>query len=630
MKLCSIKIPLKVMLFLCVFMLFIVLSPGHVEAHSQHFVHAQYDHSNPPANAHLPSGKPPLIVQVWFTEQVEPAYSYLHVFDQKRQRVDTNDSHIAPDNSSSLLISLHSGLPDGAYTVVFHTVSAEDGHVVTNNFSFVVGGGALPTGTGSSFDQAQDAQAADSNLNPWSVAIRWINYLGLAGLVGSLIFLLLVWRPSITSLAEDMKGVLDKASEQMNRRTLQYVFGYLLLLALGWVSFLMYQVSVVSAISSWQAISSGALVTFLLHSRFGAIWLLRLTLLLAAFLTLFFERRMRKRRLTDRLLWLLLVLSVVLLFTNSLNSHAAAQRAAWILVATDWLHLLGTGFWVGGLFSLVLILPAAISTLAPGTGNRTRVFAVLIPVFTRIALLSVGLLLITGTGQALVQLGVLDTLLRGDFASVFAAFWESSYGRALLLKVGIFGLLILLGACNAFIISPRMRKFAARTGDEDGARSFAAGALQRRFQRVVRVEFALALLLLLIVGALTSLSPPPAPVSASTKSTGPLFFAGQTADISYRMEINPGKIGSNTFTVELKISDNRPMTQVDGVLAHFIMLDMDMGVQVLQFAPIGGRAGEYTATTDSLSMSGNWEMDLIVRRADFADVKIKVYYTLQQ
>jgi copper transport protein len=159
--------------------------------------HAQYDHSLPAANARLPSGHPPPMVQVWFTEQIEPAFSSLTVYNQAKQRVDAHDSHVAPDNPSSMIVSLQPSLPDGAYTVVFQNVSLDDGHHVVGAFSFVVGGGPLPTNTDALLS---NVQPSDENLNGWSIAIRWLNYLGMAALVGGLAFLLLVWRPTLVQL----------------------------------------------------------------------------------------------------------------------------------------------------------------------------------------------------------------------------------------------------------------------------------------------------------------------------------------------------------------------------------------------------------------------------------------------
>jgi copper transport protein len=158
----------KSFLLFCMVTFFLLLTPLNADAH------AQYQRSTPAANERLERGRPPAFVQVWFTEQVEPSFSKLQIFDKNRQRVDQNDSQVAPGNPYSLIISLRPKLPDGAYTVVFQNVSQEDGHATKGNFSFVVGAGPLPTNTSALLSQY------DENINAWSVILRWLNYVAMA------------------------------------------------------------------------------------------------------------------------------------------------------------------------------------------------------------------------------------------------------------------------------------------------------------------------------------------------------------------------------------------------------------------------------------------------------------------
>ncbi len=604
-------------------LLLFLFAPLLAMAHLLLPFHAQYDHSDPPANARLPSGHPPTHVQVWFTEQVDPNFSKLAVFNQERHEVDLGDSHVALNDPSSLVISLHPRLADGAYTVVFQTVSAEDGHEVTSAFGFVVGGGPLPTNTSTLL---RNIQASDTNLNAWSVVIRWVNYLGLVALVGGLAFLLLVWRPSVALLTHQMGVPLDDACTQVELRTRWFCLWCFLLLFLGWLGFLIYQTSVASASPLWQLFGNGALTTVLLSSHLGELWLVRLGLLVfASILWFLLYRNPIEKAHVENLLWFILFAGVGMMCTNSLTSHAAANHAEWLLVPADLLHLVSASFWIGGLFYLVLVLPVALRTLIPGTGDRTRVLAVIIPRFTVIAMMSVALLAVTGMVQALVQLNVLNAFFSGNYGQVLSAFLGSTYGQALTIKSIIFAILIGFGVFNAFRISPMMRRFATRTKEPDGAGSFAAGRLQRTFRRAVTIEAVIAVCLLLVVGGLTSLSPPPPPVTS-----GPLLLQGQIADLTYHLAINPGKIGPNTFEVALTEKDGQPARSINVVEAYFVMEDMDMGIEVLDFSPIKNTPGYYGATASILSMAGHWQIDLIVRRAGFDDAKVAIHCTIGQ
>jgi hypothetical protein len=278
------------------------------------------------------------------------------------------------------------------------------------------------------------------------------------------------------------------------------------------------------------------------------------------------------------------------------------------------------------LFCFVLVLPVALQVLVPGKGDRTRLFAAIIPRFTVVAMISVAVLAVTGIVQALFQLNVLSAFSSGDYGEVLSATLGSGYGRALTIKSAVFLVLIGFGAFNAFRISPRMQQFAARTGDEDGAGSFAAGRLQYTFRRAVTTEASIMLSLLAVIGGLTSLSPLPPP-SAST-TNGPLLRQGQIADLTYHLAVNPGKVGPNTFEVALIEKDGQPAQHVDQVLAYFLMEDMQMGIEVLDFTPIQNTPGTYKATASILSMSGRWAIDLIVRRTGFDDAKVTIHFTV--
>jgi methionine-rich copper-binding protein CopC len=76
----------------------------------------------------------PAEVRIWFTENVEPAFSTVQVFTADGKEVDKRDVH--PDPSDHTL--LHVTLPQlgaGTYKVVWRVVSV-DTHVTNGNFTF--------------------------------------------------------------------------------------------------------------------------------------------------------------------------------------------------------------------------------------------------------------------------------------------------------------------------------------------------------------------------------------------------------------------------------------------------------------------------------------------------------------
>ena len=67
-----------------------------------------------------------------------------------------------------------------------------------------------------------------------------------------------------------------------------------------------------------------------------------------------------------------LVATAAALLTSSLNSHAAALLSgSYLGVAADWLHFVGVAAWLGGLASMVYVLPIAVQA-SQASGDRVQ------------------------------------------------------------------------------------------------------------------------------------------------------------------------------------------------------------------------------------------------------------------
>jgi copper resistance protein C len=73
-------------------------------------------------------------VRIWFTENIEPAFSTIQVFDASGKEVDKRDVHLDRSNHALLHVSLPP-LGAGPYKVVWRVVSV-DTHVTNGNFTF--------------------------------------------------------------------------------------------------------------------------------------------------------------------------------------------------------------------------------------------------------------------------------------------------------------------------------------------------------------------------------------------------------------------------------------------------------------------------------------------------------------
>ncbi len=78
----------------------------------------------------------PAQLRLWFTEQLEPAFSRVRVVNEGGQQMDKGDSQVDPAEPKQLRISL-SPLPSGTYKVIWRVLSV-DTHVTEGNFTFRV------------------------------------------------------------------------------------------------------------------------------------------------------------------------------------------------------------------------------------------------------------------------------------------------------------------------------------------------------------------------------------------------------------------------------------------------------------------------------------------------------------
>jgi methionine-rich copper-binding protein CopC len=77
-------------------------------------------------------------IRIRFTENIEPVFSSIQVFNASGKQVDKRDVHLDRSNHALLHVSLPR-LGPGTYKVVWRVVSV-DTHVTSGNFTFQVAG----------------------------------------------------------------------------------------------------------------------------------------------------------------------------------------------------------------------------------------------------------------------------------------------------------------------------------------------------------------------------------------------------------------------------------------------------------------------------------------------------------
>jgi len=96
--------------------------------------HAFLDHAVPAVGSTV--HQPPAEVRIWFTEELEPAFSTVKLADASGAAVTTTAAHVDEANKSVLVLPLPALAP-GSYRVMWRVVSV-DTHVTEGSFRFQV------------------------------------------------------------------------------------------------------------------------------------------------------------------------------------------------------------------------------------------------------------------------------------------------------------------------------------------------------------------------------------------------------------------------------------------------------------------------------------------------------------
>ena len=111
-----------------------LMMAGSLGCSSAASAHAFLDHASPRVGSTVRASPPEL--KLWFTQELEPAFSTLRVEDSAGNRIDKNDSSVDADDPTLLQVPLPKLAP-GHYRVTWRVLSV-DTHVTEGDFTFEV------------------------------------------------------------------------------------------------------------------------------------------------------------------------------------------------------------------------------------------------------------------------------------------------------------------------------------------------------------------------------------------------------------------------------------------------------------------------------------------------------------
>ncbi len=241
---------------------------------------------------------------------------------------------------------------------------------------------------------------------------------------------------------------------------------------------------------------------------FGTSWGSTVALAIVTLIAGFAGLRFRNRAMA-RLLAVLAIIGIGLAFAASGHASTAAPRL--LTAPSVFIHAVCITFWIGALLPLTMTLHA---------GDR-----VALERFSRLIPVPLGLLIATGIVLTVFELDRPDAL------------WTTNYGLVLTAKLAVVLILLALAAVNRYVLVPRLEMKQTR-----------------RLVAIIATEFALALVILGIVGLWRFTAPPRALAAAETT-----YIHLHAEPAMAQIDITPERGRGASVSIAVSDDDFRPI-----------------------------------------------------------------------
>lgn len=454
------------------------------------------------------SADAPAAVRLEFSEPVETAFGAVRVYDVDGTRVDRGEVRRA--QGGIVVEAPVRSLRDGTYTVTWRVVSG-DAHRIRGGFVFYV----VAPSTISPI--AIGEEGSTSRAVGWGFGVvRFAWFSSLILLIGFVIARRFVWTPAMqTAGLSDSPGAAGVRA-RFGRALLG---AWAVLLASG-VASIVFQAASISGLSLRDA-AAPSIVEQVLDTTYGRAWVVQLALAVLALVPLLALTQRRTVIPGRPPAWLTVfgAMLVGLAGTAAVSGHARTDSNPLLAEASLIVHLVAVGCWVGGLTTLVLL--AGRGWKAIPDEKRPGLLRELIVRFTKLALIAVAVVAVTGT---------INTVM--GFAGV-SDLWETTYGRVVAAKI----ILLLLAVALA---SRHRRDTPRRLVGEEPERAV------RSFGRTSVLEVGMLIGAVALAASLVALVPGR---SLALAEKGPITQEQRAGPYRAQLLIDPSSVGENEVHV---------------------------------------------------------------------------------
>jgi copper transport protein len=261
------------------------------------------------------------------------------------------------------------------------------------------------------------------------------------------------------------------------------------------------------------------------------------------------------------------------------SGHASTAQPQWLTRPMVFLHGAGVTFWIGALVPLAVM-----------ARRREASLLVILNRFSRVAVPVVAAIALTGLALAFVQLVGVRALI------------ATSYGLILSVKLVLVVALLGLAALNRFRLTPRLALNPFDT---------------RALVRSIVLECVVAAGILAVVAGWRLTPPPRALATAAVK---PLAIHIHTDAAMFQVLISPGKVGKDSFVLQLMEGDASPLVAKEATL---ILSLPERGIEPLQRTATLGGDGYWQVADVPIPYPGRWHMRIEALVTDFRKVTLE-------
>ena len=516
-----------------------------------------------------------------YSEAVEINFSELKIYDSNGNQVDNRDT--AYYNAESSLVITTSPLEDGVYTIASKVLSKVDGHLVHAAIIFGVGDVQIDASLFESQEQSE------TTFIPESIA-RFPGLVGQTIVLGGISASIVIWSTGQTRFKEQIALIESSFKAKFSK---VIGFGIIAVFASNFIML---------GVQTWRLETSPLDV---IQTTFGHTWLTRMILTIILIGIWFWIER--KNQVSIKTQLPMLVFALALIATTTMMGHGASTELVPPIIL-DYVHNLLSSIWIGGVIFLGFVVLPSITKL-DGT-VRDKITISLIPRFSAMIIISLGILIITG-----------PTLLWFLDSNV-SSLTDSTYGKLIMLKIAIASVMIAFGGFYQIRFIQQAKKDLKST------------SVFKKLKRPLRFEAGLGIALLAVVALLVNSSLPAGEIQSVSAEQGMTGYESSLFSENARFDVTvaPVGIGVNQVNVIVSGLDDQPLSDISSLkikVSNPSRSIASIEAEVTENKISGQDIFTKYSAEPTFSFAGIWQIELEAQRTENAnesvlfDVRIK-------